>query len=132
MNQARPHSLKEVLLQFSDVAAPGGTTKSTIDRRAIEKRLKFVELSCQRQHMVWLGILAIAFIFAVIVVWVFIDDPKYAAAVLGATGLTVGAILPKLREVEREISRVRLFIALAASVSDAHLAGIVTALAAKL
>jgi hypothetical protein len=91
-----------------------------------------VERKCQNQYFVWLAILATAFVFAVIVVWAMIDNPKHAAAVLGATGLTVGAILPKLREADREMSRIRLFIALVASVSDAHLAAIVTALAAKL
>jgi hypothetical protein len=132
MSQGKPTNLKEILFEFSEVIAPGGTTKSTLDRHALEKRLRLVERRCQNQYAVWLTILATAFIFAVIVVWAMTDNPKHAAAVLGATGLTVGAILPKLREAEREISRIRLFIALVGSVSDAHLAAIVTALAAKL
>src|SRR5580704_764616 len=112
MSQDKPTNLKEILFQFGEVIAPGGATKGTIDRDALQERLKLVERRCQNQYIVWLVILATAFIFAVVVVWTFIDNPKHAAAVLGATGLTVGAILPKLREVEREISRIRLFVAL--------------------
>jgi hypothetical protein len=65
-------------------------------------------------------------------VWLFLDNPKHAAAVIGATGLTVGAVLPKLRQVEREISRVRLFSALLASIGDDQLPSIVKALVNKL
>lgn len=127
-----PATLVEVLNEFRGATAPSGVAKSTVDRKLLQQRLDLVERRCQQQYKVWLIILVVAFVFALGVVWVFLDNPKHAAAVLGATGLTVGAVLPKLREVEREISRVRLFSALVASVSDAQLGPIVTALAAKL
>jgi hypothetical protein len=127
-----PHTLRDVLQQFESVTAPAGSTRSTIDRQALKERLDVVERRCQQQYIIWLSILATAFIFAVIVVWLLLDNPKHAVAVIGATGLTVGAILPKLRQVEREISRIRLFSALLASVSDTQLPPIIKALVNKL
>ena len=132
MKEHEARNLKDVLVEFRDVTAHAGAVKTRVDRKALEQRLGLVERRCVQQHMIWLVILAVAFVFAVVVVWIFLDEPKHAAAVLAATGFTVGAILPKLREAEREIARVRLFIALAASLSDAQLPGIVTALAARL
>jgi hypothetical protein len=129
---SEPHTLRDVLRQFESVTAPAGGGRSTIDRQALKDRLDVVERRCQQQYIIWLSILAIAFIFAVIVVWLLLDNPKHAVAVIGATGLTVGAILPKLRQVEREISRVRLFSALLASVSDTQLPAIMKALVNKL
>ena len=127
-----PRTLNDVLHQLRGVIAPGGVAKSAVDREILEERLAFVERRCQQQYVIWLSILVIAFIFAVVVVWFFFDNPKHAAAVIGATGLTVGAIIPKLREVEREISRIRLFNALVSSVNEVQLGAIVTALASKL
>ena len=132
LETSEPRTLRDVLEQFRGVKAPGGAAKSTIDRKALTKRLELIERRCRQQYIVWLSILAIAFIFAVIVVWLLLGDPKQAAAVIGATGLTVGAILPKVREVERETSRIRLFSALVTSVNDDQLAAIVNSLADKL
>ncbi|MCA1431162.1 MULTISPECIES: hypothetical protein [Bradyrhizobium] len=127
-----PHTLRDVLQQFDSVTAPAGATKSKIDRQALKERLDVVERRCQQQYIIWLSILAIAFIFAVLVVWLLLDNPKHAVAVIGATGFTVGTILPKLRQVEREISRIRLFSALVVSVSDDQLPPMVKVLVNKL
>ena len=127
-----PRTLRDVLQQFDSVIAPAGATKSKIDRQALKERLDIVERRCQQQYIIWLSTLAIAFIFAVLVVWLLLDNPKHAVAVIGATGLTVGTILPKLRQVEREISRIRLFSALAVSVSDDQLPPMVKVLVNKL
>jgi hypothetical protein len=132
MAENNPRTVKEALAEFRPLVAPGGATETPIDKSALEKRLQAVEKHCNTEHNIWLAILFVAFVGIILIVLLFIETPKEAAALITASGLGVGGIMSRLREVEREIARSRLLIALVSSLNESNISAVVTILAGKL
>ena len=132
MNSNGSKSVKQVLIEARGLIAPGGVASYSVDRAALEARLDSVRKRNRAEHLLWIAILAIAFIAIVSIVLWYINDPKHAAALIAASGIGLGGIMARLWQVEQELTRCDVLLALVSSLSETNIAAVVTVLAGKL
>ena len=128
-----PNNLHEIFAAYRGMTAPAGAVETgEIDRSKLSSNLKNLDKRLSERYRIWLVLFVLILISAILVVWILVNNLKYAAGIISAAGLGVGGVYTKLREVEREISRIDIIIALVESVSEQQLGGIVRILSNKL
>lgn len=132
MNSNSARSVKHVLIEARGLIAPGGVASYSVDRAALEARLEGVRKRNRAEHVLWITFLSIAFLAVVAIMLWYINNPKQAAALLTASGLGLGGIMTRLWQVEQELTRCDVLLALVSSLSETNIAAVVTVLAGKL
>jgi hypothetical protein len=132
MTSKSPQSLIEVLSEHSGLRAPAGGRPPGVDKARLRQDLDELDRYLRFHYYLIVILLLIIFVIGIGVVLIFINNPKQAAAVIGAVGLGAGGAVKKLGDTGREIANLRLTMALAEGLSGEQLTLVVQALITKL
>jgi hypothetical protein len=132
MTSKSPRNLIEALSEHSGLRAPAGGQPTGTDKARLRRDLDGLDRYLRFHYRLMVILLVIIFVIGIGVALLFINNPKQAAAVVGAVGLGAGGSVKRLGDIGREIANLRLTVALAEGLSGDQLTLVIQALIAKL